>query len=126
MSTKIIVSNKTALESLYHDKVSRVTTALDKLIASDKKKGIETRVVYLDDTVAMNKLNASPVTDASNEKQNKKAIDGVYDELKPDYLVLLGAPDVIPHQSLTNPVSGDEDPDVPSDLPYASENAYTG
>jgi len=125
MSKKIIVSNKTALESLYHDKVTRVTTALDKLIASDKKKGIETQVVYLDDAEAMNKLNASPVTDAGNEKQNKTAIDGVYDEFKPDYLVLLGAPDVIPHQSLTNPVGGDEDPDVPSDLPYASESAYS-
>lgn len=125
MSKKIIVSNKKALESLYLDKVTLVTAALNKLIASDKKKGIETQVVYLDDTKTMKPFKTPPVTDPANEKQNKKAIDGVYDELKPDYLVLLGAPDIIPHQSLTNPVRGDEDPDVPSDLPYASESAYS-
>lgn len=125
MSKKVIVSNKSALEALYVDKITLVTAALNKLIASDKKKGIETRVVYLDDVKAMKELNVSPVTDPGNGKQNKKAIDGVYENLKPDYLVLLGAPDIIPHQSLTNPVNGDEDPDVPSDLPYASESAYS-
>lgn len=34
------------------------------------------------------------------------------------YVMLLGAPDVLPQQRLRNPTS-DEDPDVPSDLPYA-------
>ncbi len=125
MSKKVIVSNKNALGSLYGDKIGDVTAALEKLIASDEKKGIETQVVYLDDVKAMKAFKASPVTDPGNGKQNKKAIDAVYDEVKPDYLVLLGSPDIIPHQSLNNPVSGDPDADVPSDLPYASESAYS-
>ena len=43
---------------------------------------------------------------------------------RPDYLLLLGAPDVVPHIQLTNPMTGtpddDDDPGVPSDVPYAS------
>ena len=124
MSIKVIVSNKSALEDIYGGKVSRITAALNTLIGSDQRKGFRTQVVYLDDADAMKKLNAPPVTDPANEKQNKQAVDGVYNALTPDYLVLLGAPDIIPHQSLTNPVQGDEDPTVPSDLPYASETGY--
>jgi hypothetical protein len=39
---------------------------------------------------------------------------------RPEYLVILGGPDVVPHQQLTNP-AGDDDAKVPSDLPYACE-----
>lgn len=125
MTTKVIVSNKGALEALYGSNVNKVNAALKALIDSDQEKNIETRVVYLDDAAAMKKFKAQPVTDPGSEKENKKAIDGVYEALTPDYLVLLGSPDIIPHQDLTNPVKGDEDPNVPSDLPYASESAYS-
>ncbi|MCP5106201.1 MAG: hypothetical protein GY950_22635 [bacterium] len=125
MSTKVIVSNKSAMEALYGDKFGDVTAALKKLTASDEKKGLKTQVVYLDDAEAMKKLNAPPVTDPAAQNQNKKAVDGVFKALTPDYLLLLGAPDIIPHQHLKNPVRGDDDPDVPSDLPYASDNTYS-
>src|SRR5713101_7104466 len=49
----------------------------------------------------------------------------------PQYIVLLGAVDVIPHQDLQNPAYNpgrpDDDPDqiVPSDLPYACAAPYS-
>ena len=51
---------------------------------------------------------------------------GCQHQLAPEYVMLLGAWDIIPHQSLKNPALADrrsEDPDplVPSDLPYACD-----
>ena len=43
----------------------------------------------------------------------------------PAYLMLLGSKDVIPHASLKNPMEGDGDADVPSDLPYACDKPYS-
>lgn len=41
--------------------------------------------------------------------------------------MLLGAPDVVPHQSLINPLHSPDDPDerVDSDLPYACDSGYS-
>ena len=52
----------------------------------------------------------------------KTCIDAIYHALKPDYIAILGSPDVVPHQSLDNPIPADEDANVPSDLPYACEH----
>jgi hypothetical protein len=57
----------------------------------------------------------------------KRAVDAVYGATRPDYLVLLGAPDVVPLQPLRNPfAAADDDPDpvVTSDLPYACNAAF--
>jgi hypothetical protein len=76
----------------------------------------------------MKKLNASPVVKPKDPKQNKRAIDGVYKALVPDYLLILGSIDVVPHQDLKNPVfqAGDDDDQLAEgDLPYACEAAYS-
>jgi Peptidase family C25 len=125
MSLKVIVSNKGALEALYGDNFNDVSAALDKLIEADEKKGFKTQIVYLDDNDEMENLMAPPVTDPTDQRQNKTAIDAIYNSLIPDYLMILGSQDIIPHQHLKNPVIGDEDQDVPSDLPYASDNKYS-
>lgn len=39
------------------------------------------------------------------------------------YLTLIGAPDVIPHHELDNPVQGDIDDTIPTDLVYACDRA---
>jgi len=39
--------------------------------------------------------------------------------------MIVGAPDVVTQQDLANPVEGDPDPDVASDLPYACDVAYS-
>ena len=46
-------------------------------------------------------------------------------EVRPSYLMLLGSTDVIPHVPLVNPMAGDGDADVPSDLPYACDMPYS-
>jgi hypothetical protein len=64
------------------------------------------------------------VTQSDNEKQVKDAIDWIFAMVDPTYMTIFGAPDVVPHQLLNNPVS-DRDPDVPSDLPYASASPFS-
>lgn len=129
MDDKVIVTNLSALKSKYGAKgVLKIDAAIKKLAAADKKRGIATRLVALDDGPAMKKLGAQPVTNSGDFQQNKKAIDGVYRKLMPDYLMILGANDIVPHQNLKNPVfqpGGDEDQFAFGDLPYACEAPYS-
>ena len=127
MTDKVIVTNMSALKDKYGSDLKTIRAALRKLIAADKKRGIATRLVALDNRSAMKKLGAPTVTDPADPEENKRAIDGVYKAHTPDYLLILGATDVVPHQDLMNPVyDGDDDPDryAFSDLPYACEAGY--
>lgn len=128
MDDKVIVTNLSALKSKYGKGLAKIEAAIKRLIAADKKRGITTRLVGLDDAATMKKLNAPAVTNAADFKQNKQAIDGVFRQLMPDYLMILGATDIVPHQNLKNPVfkqNGDEDQFAFGDLPYACEAAYS-
>jgi len=128
MTDKVIVTNLTVLRRKYRRGLPKIRAAIRRLIAADKKRGIQTKLVALDSKTGMKRLGASRVTDAADPEQNKKAIDGIYRKLQPDYLVLLGAIDVIPHQDLKNPVydpDDDPDPSALSDLPYACEGPYS-
>ena len=105
MTDKVIVTNMTALKSKYKPAgIKAIDAAVKKMIAADKERGLKTIVVALDDAKAMKDLGAKPVADASSFKENKTAIDGVYAALAPDYLMILGAIDVVPHQDLKNPL----------------------
>ena len=128
MNDKVIVTNFSALNAKYETGASKIKAAVNKLIAADKKRGIQTRLIALDDVEAMKKLNALPVVKSKDLKQNKRAIDGVYKALVPDFLLILGSIDVIPHQDLKNPVfqpGNDDDQLAEGDLPYACEAAYS-
>lgn len=129
MDDKIIVTNLGRLKAKYGASgLAKINSAVKKLIAADKKRGLDTRLIGLDDAAAMKKVKGPRVTKASDPKQNKQSIDAVCKRLSPDYLVLLGAPDVIPHQDLRNPVfDPPDDPDTFAygDLPYACEAAYS-
>jgi Peptidase family C25 len=126
---KIIVINSSALRRKYGSGFSRVTAALKRLIAADKARGLRSMIVALDRPIVMKRLGAKAVTDASGPAAYKAAIDSAYRALSPDYLLLLGAPDVIPHQDLANPLylpnGGDSDQIAWSDLPYACEAPYS-
>lgn len=123
---KVLVTNITALKMKYGAAgVTQIKKGVSQLVAADKKRGLTTKLVALDDAKAMKTLKAKVVTQSSNAQQNKTAIDGVYQTLLPDYLMILGAPDVVPHQALANPVSGDPDNVVDSDLPYACNVPYS-
>jgi hypothetical protein len=127
---KLIVTNFDALDAKYAAGTLRVRAALTQLIQSDFQRGLVTEVIGLDDGTAMQAINGSPVTIAGDCAQNKQAIDELYRAYTPDYLVILGSIDVIPHQDMKNPLYVDpqgEDPDefAYGDLPYACDAPYS-
>ncbi len=124
MSDKIIVSNFGQLSKKYGGGVAAIRKALRDLVKADKARGLVTKIVGLDDPAQMKKLKAPPVKKAGNARENKRAIDGIYKTLQPDYLMILGAIDVVPHQPMTNPKPTDGDKYAWGDLPYACEAPY--
>jgi hypothetical protein len=129
MDDKIIVSNKSALTAKYGAAgVARIKAAVNALIAADKARGILTRLVYLDDAAAMKSCRGKPVLTATDPRQNKDAIDAIFRSKTPQYLTILGAIDVVPHQDLTNPLydpKDDSDRVAFGDLPYACDAPYS-
>lgn len=124
MSVKIIVSNKSALQRKYGTNVGTIFAALPPLVAADRNRNIITTVVYMDDPVQMAQYKAPPITNAGDPAQTKLAIDALYNSTNADYITILGAPDVVAMVPLTNG-TGDKDPNVPSDLPYACNAGYS-
>ena len=129
MDDKIIVTNSSALLKKYGTNgLASIRKALTGLIAADKKRGIKSRVVYLDNKTTMKKLGGKTVMNNVDPRENKAAIDGIFKAVNPDYLMILGGPDVVPHQDLDNPVYKPDDDDDNSawgDLPYASDVPYS-
>ena len=129
MSDKVIVTNWTALKKKYGSKVSQIDAAIKKMIAADKARGLDTILLRIDSAADMKKVGGKAVISASNQKQNKNAIDAIDEKLSPDYILILGATDVIPHQSLNNPVyeegGDDDDKYAYSDIPYACDASYS-
>lgn len=128
MNNKVIITNLAALKSKYGAAgLKKVRAAIKTLITADKARGFQTRLVALDSATTMKKLKDKKVVAPLDPKQNKDAVDAIYNALAPDYLLLLGSIDVIPHQDLLNPVFGTDDPDhlAPGDLPYSCAAPYS-
>jgi hypothetical protein len=125
MSEKVLLASKSALITKYQrDGFNRVVEAAQLLKAADKKRGFETSLVFLDDPATMRRFGGRAVTDPASGQQHKEAIDAIYAASEPEYLVILDAPDVIPHISMINTAGADGDLDVPSDLPYACDTPF--
>jgi hypothetical protein len=127
MTEKVVVTNAAALKRKYGTRgYSAVLAAVRRLKAADRGRGVSTRLVSVDSAAAMKRYRGRAVTDAEDPRQNKEAIDAVFAVSPPDYLVLLGSVDVVPHQDLTEPLFSGDDPDRRgySDLPYACEAPY--
>lgn len=108
---KLLVTNRAALQAKYKD-LTAIDAALNAIVTADKARGIDTTIADID---------------AKKPADAKKAIDALSKQL-PDYIALVGGPDVIPYQDLQNPLhspSGDPDEIVWSDLPYACEAPYS-
>src|SRR4030095_142993 len=103
MSDKVIVTNWTALKKKYGSKVSQIDAAIKNMIAADNARGLEPTLIRRDVAADMKKVGGKAVISASNQKQNKNAFDKIDEKLSPDYILILGATDVIPHQSVNNP-----------------------
>lgn len=131
MYDKIIVTNRAALLNKYGNSgLELIGKAIEKLVDADKKRGIKSGIVYLDDRPDMEKVSGNTVTSASDPHENKDAIDSVFKFYNPHYLMILGAPDVVPHQDLHNPAylldgDGDDDDRAFGDLPYACDAPYS-
>src|SRR5579884_1535758 len=100
---KVIVTNVSALRAKYGRGYRSIENAIKALIAADKHRGLDTKLVPLDSARAMRSLKAPRVTTPGDCRANKAAIDAVFRSLTPDYLLILGAIDVVPHQNLKNP-----------------------
>ena len=126
---KVIVTNFSAHNEKYGNAgVQRIQTAVQDLIAADQGRGLVTALYLLDDPATMQQFKVAPVTILTDPKQNKDAVDAIYKALAPDYILILGSIDVIPHQDLKNPIfsSGSDDDEFAfGDLPYACESPYT-
>ncbi|HEX6829098.1 MAG TPA: hypothetical protein VF104_08970 [Burkholderiales bacterium] len=122
---KIIVTNISALKAKYGKTYPRIQAAVDRLLAADRKRGLGTRVIALDSAADMRAVGGAAVTRVSDQRQTKAAIDAVCSALQPEYLMILGAPDIVAMQELANPMRGDGDEVVPSDLPYACAAPYS-
>lgn len=126
MADKILVVNSAAIRAKYNNKgLQAVRGALRDLVAADKARGLKAQMIDISDVATMKRYRGKAVATPKSERQSKDAVDAIYAALKPDYLVLIDGPDVIPHLVLDNPVPKDKDENVPSDLPYASDAAFS-
>ncbi len=125
MEDKIIVTNRGALQKKYGTKgFASIIKALTELSGADKKRGIVTKIVFLDNVAYIKKTGGKAVTSASDQRENKEAIDAVFKYFNPHYLMILGATDIVPHQDLNNP-AGDDDKYTLGDLSYACDVPYS-
>jgi hypothetical protein len=128
---KVVLTNGEALRAKYGSRgAAAVRRALRALVASDRRKGLTSALVFLDDRPAMRRLAGQAVVNPASCRQNKDAVDAVYRSLAPDYIMLAGAVDIIPHQDLRNPLytspaGDDSDSRAYGDLPYACEASYS-
>jgi GNAT superfamily N-acetyltransferase len=127
LSSKILVTNRGALAKKYGTPgIKAIERAVATLVTADKRRGLTTRLLYLDTAV----LGKARVRDTTDQAQYKAAIDAVARKHRPEYLVILGSHDVVPYQDLKNKLHVASDPEsdpdrfTRSDLPYACEEPY--
>ena len=119
-TTKIVVTHGGKLRKKYKTAGwTKIKAALKRLIAADAARDIATTVVELDTLTPAKAVTNKP-------KTFKAAIDQAFLAYnRPDYVLILGGPDVVPHQPLLNPLfdpkGEDWDKTVPSDSPYACD-----
>jgi hypothetical protein len=128
MTDKLIVTNGGALRAKYGSAGwRRIKQAVGRLVAADRERGLATKLVLLDDAQQMRARGGEPWSDMRDFEGAKAAVDAAFRAESPDYLMILGSGDVVPHQPILNPAY--EPPDDPddvawSDLPYACSGRY--
>ncbi|MBL8724418.1 MAG: hypothetical protein JNK49_10255 [Planctomycetes bacterium] len=128
---KLVLSNRSALSTKYGSQgLAAIDAALNRLVAEDAKRGIATVIEFIDCSTVL--TNAARVHQPSDHRGTKAAVDRLCQHYaEPDYVMLVGAPDVVAHYPLDNPLpvgignTQDPDPDVWSDLPYTCRGGRT-
>jgi hypothetical protein len=123
---KVIISNRSALQSKYGTAgLKKIQAAIKQLIVADKARNLNSLLVFADDQAAMKKAKGKAVTDVTDAEQNKSAVDSLFNFYKPDYIMLLGAQDIIPHCRFRIPIPDDDDTFTLSDVPYACDAPFS-
>lgn len=75
----------------------------------------------------MQKIESAVSRRFTSPSKIKSAIDALSERLTPDYLVLFGGDEIVPHFVVTNPSydGSDDDNEVPTDNPYASSRRWS-
>lgn len=121
---KIIITAERTLTLKYGKQFSRIKKLLQNLKTADKKRGIATTIVYIDNATSAKQAGIKPIKNL-NARACKTAVDLLYKKQLPDYIVIAGSQDIFPYQELYNPADDDGDLTVPSDLPYACDAPYS-
>jgi hypothetical protein len=122
---KIILTSKTALTIKYGGGFKAIEAAIRTMIVADRARGIHSKLIYVDQSASMSDYKAPVVKSMDSAQQVKRAIDVLFKKIQPNYILLLGSLDVIPHVELQNLISDDDDDVIPSDLPYACSAPYS-
>jgi hypothetical protein len=130
-SIKLSITHRATLVRKYAPAaLAKIDKAVADWVAADAARGITTVHVALDDAAAMQRLGVPSVKGKLTPVRAKRALDALARGLVPDYIVLFGGHDVVPNFVVPNPsldaATGDDDPDVPTDNPYACSRAYRG
>ena len=128
VADKVIVTNRSALKAKYGTSMASLDAAITRLIASDSSRGIATVEIDISDAHAMSAVGDAAVKSSQDQNGAKNAVDAIYRASTPDYILILGAGDVVPLQDLDNPLyepDVDDDRTIPSDLPYACDAPYS-
>lgn len=127
MINKVIIAHASALRAKYGAATAQVESALDAMVQADQARGLCSAVVAIDSTKEMAQVGGRAVHKRTPAAA-KRAIDAICQAWHPEYVLLLGGPDIIPFVPLRNPCyapHGDRDRIVPSDLPYACAAPYS-
>ncbi len=128
---KLVVTHLGALRRKYGAAgAATVRAALDALSAADHERGLTSHLVLIDNASTARSLKLPKVADG-DWAAAVRLVDRAATKYAPSYIVLVGATDVVPQGRLSNPldgISGDIDPYLPSDLPYACDlpDAWSG
>src|ERR1044071_4671341 len=123
---KINVTNRRALQGKYGTAgLKKIQDAIKQLVIADSKRNLKTVLIFLDDAIAMKKAKGKAVFDPTDTEQIKNAIDSLFDFYLPDYIMILGSTDVVPHCQFRIPIPGDDDTFTLSDVPYACHNPFS-
>src|ERR1700704_1213250 len=104
---KLIVSNKSKLQWKYGKNFSKINTLLKQVKAADKKKGLDTRIAFVDDAASLKSSGIKKIN-IDSAKEYKRIVDDLYKKYVAAYIVILGAPDIFPFQEIDYPAE-DED-----------------
>lgn len=114
----VVVTNFGSLRRRYGEDMDRIEAAMYEFVDSRRAQGIELQVLALDDQTQLRPFAVTPVADPSDLSGNKRAIDTICQLLDPEYLLIVGSVDIVPHQHIATPFPDSIETHVATDWTY--------